>query len=209
MSRLVEAFCLRPRGVPQRHPPGAPETRCSEATGGWGPERLCASAHVRKEAGAPARPLFPRDPGVRTSLCAGGASGLSCRQAVSMQPCSLPQAGTPPHPPPWGPAAAQSGGIHAQTPGVGPGPGGPIHGRAGPPHLKACPHRYLCLACPPAPWLACPGLCPSSLAWVSRAGSVPVTACHLGWSPWLLDREHFEGALCQRPQAPCPSRSLN
>ena len=95
----------------------------------------------------------------------------------------------------WGPAR----GVHVQTPGAGPGPGGPIRGRAGPPDLKACPYRCLCLACPPTPWLACLGLCPSSLAWVSQAGLVPVTACHLDWSPWLLDREHFEGGLCQRP----------
>lgn len=96
------------------------------------------------------------------------------------------------------------GGIHAQTPGGGPGAEGPIHGACWSPHLKACPHRYLCLACPPAPWLACPGLCPSSLAWVSRAGSVPVTACHLGWSPWLLDREHFERPCASAPKPHAP-----
>lgn len=57
MSRLVEAFCLTSPG-----PPGAPETRCSEATGGQGPECLCDSAHMTKEATAPAHPLFPHDP---------------------------------------------------------------------------------------------------------------------------------------------------
>lgn len=58
MSRLVEAFCLTPRGVPPA-PPGDPETRRSEATGRRGP---VASKHVTEEAAAPARPLFPRDP---------------------------------------------------------------------------------------------------------------------------------------------------
>ena len=141
-------------------------------------------------------------PGVRTSLIrvtrrqSFRTELWTSRQRAALQPT---QAGTPPHPCPRGPAGAQPRGIHAQTPGAGPGPGGPIRGRAGPPDLKACPYRCLCLACPPTPWLACPGLCPSSLAWVSQAGLVPVTACHLDWSPWLLDREHFEGGLCQRP----------
>lgn len=161
MSRLVEAFCLTPRGVPPA-PPGDPETRRSEATGRRGP---VASKHVTEEAAAPARPLFPRDPRGQDQpdrSHAGSASGLSCRQAISTQSCS-PPGGDPASPFSPGTCCGPARGhTCSESREGGPGVGGGA--RAGPPPLKAWPHQCLCPACPPTPWLACPALCPSSPA---------------------------------------------
>lgn len=48
-----------------------------------------------------------------------------------------------------------------------------------------------------------PGPLPFKPGWVSWTGSVPVTAGHLGYRPWLLDREHVEG-----PPSPVPLKSF-
>ena len=69
---------------------------------------------------------------------------------------------------------------------------------AGPPPFKARPPRCLCPACPPAPRLACPGLCPSGAAGVlGRFGA------HGCWPPGLRalasGRAHVEGPPSPEP----------
>lgn len=191
MSRLVEAFCLTPRGVPPA-PPGDPETRRSEATGRRGP---VASKHVTEEAAAPARPLFPRDPRGQDQpdrSHAGSASGLSCRQAISTQSCS-PPGGDPSSPFSPGTCCGPARGhtcSESREGGPGVGGGGACwspspQGLASPVPLPGLPSHTLAGLSGPLSFK--PG-------WVSWAGLVPVTAGHLVWRPWLLDTEHVEGA---------------
>ena len=163
-------------------------------------------------------------PGVRTSLIrvtrrqSFRTELWTSRQRAALQPT---QAGTPPHPCPRGPAGAQPRGIHAQTPGAGPGPGGPIRGRAGPPDFKACPYRCLCLACPPSAVVGGHHIC----FLVCKMGGVSLpsqqhcwedpTVC-VRWGPesapgrcWLLPRTPEPS--CPPIPSPCPQdpRSRN
>lgn len=197
MSRLVEAFCLTPRGVPPA-PPGDPETRRSEATGRRGP---VASKHVTEEAAAPARPLFPRDPRgqdqpdrVARRQCFRAELQASHQHAV-LQPAwrgplltLLPRDLLRPSP---GAYVLRIPGGRARGGGGGacwsPSP----QGLASPVPLPGLPSHTLAGLSGPLSFK--PG-------WVSWAGLVPVTAGHLVWSPWLLDTEHVEGA--PEPRAP-------